>query len=329
MEEEQLHEQPQPPKKVTPLQLREQYHLNIAALAHQAKVGPSTVYFMMVGKPISRQHAEQILATISTLVGQTYTLENVQVALSEEQQGDEADVSTIGETEEMNIAVLAWGSLVLEPRELALASVWELCGPEIPLEFSRVSTSRCGALTLVIDPIRGVALPTYVALSAFQTLNEAIESLGEREGGGPGCVGYVNCQSGAWYSRQPPSLVSRIADWGKEYGFGAAIWTDLEPNFETINKTRFSDIDERATIFTVEHAKRYLHGLRPPGDALARAYINNAPPHIQTPLRQSLMSDPWLVISSGEEGQSPEAGTTNHLSEQETAEHEGGSSHDG
>ena len=87
MAEERPNDPATPAKKITPLQLREQYHLNIAHLAHQAKVGPSTVYYMMVGSPISRQQAEQILATISAFVEQRYTLENVQVALLPEDEG--------------------------------------------------------------------------------------------------------------------------------------------------------------------------------------------------------------------------------------------------
>lgn len=306
MEEEAQHE---PSKKITPLQLREEYGLHIANLAQKAMVAPNVVYFMMMGYPITRQAAEQILAAISALTGQTYTLENVQVTLREEEgQVRQTEEEQGGEGEKMTIAVLAWGSLIWEPRELALVSPWELCGPEVPLEFSRVSLSRSGALTLVIDPWHGVLLPTHVAISALQTLDEAREHVGEREGGGRHCVGSINCRSGEWYSRQHPSIVSRIADWGKRYGFGAVIWTDLEANFETIDKTQFSDVDETTVVFTIEHAKRYLHGLRAPGDALARAYINNAPSHIQTPLRQSLASDPWLTIAAKDEGRSP--GTT-------------------
>ena len=82
------HDEPsRPSRKLTPLQIREQYHLNIANLAQKAKVAADTVYFLMVGRPITRQQAEQILATMSTLVGQSYTLENVQVALLPEEKG--------------------------------------------------------------------------------------------------------------------------------------------------------------------------------------------------------------------------------------------------
>ncbi|HZO75418.1 MAG TPA: hypothetical protein VFB60_24660 [Ktedonobacteraceae bacterium] len=89
------HDEPsRPSRKLTPLQIREQYHLNIAQLAQKAKVEADTVYFLMVGRPIARQQAEQILATMSALVGQSYTLDTVQVALlSEQQTGQPEDTS--------------------------------------------------------------------------------------------------------------------------------------------------------------------------------------------------------------------------------------------
>lgn len=299
MEEEAQRDQSKQNPKLTPLQVREQYHLNIADLAYKAKVAPRVVYFMLLGYPITRQEAEHVLAAISKIAGQAYTLEQVQVALTPEElpQGTPTDAPQESAAEKMNIAILAWGSLIWEPRGLALVSPWVLSGPEVPLEFSRVSLSRGGALTLVIDSINGIALPTSVAVSAFQTLDEARENLGEREGCGARGVGYVNCYDQTWYSRQLPSVIDGIASWGRKQGFGAVIWTDLEPNFAAIDKSRFSDSEPFAT-FTIEHAQRYLHGLRAPGDALARAYIRKAPAHIETPLRQCLASDPWLLGTS-------------------------------
>lgn len=96
MEEEKQSESAHPAKKITPLQLREQYSLNIADLAWRARVAPGTVYFMMLGRPIARQQAEQILTTISTIAGQPYTLEEVQVALlpEDEEQGGSAALSS-------------------------------------------------------------------------------------------------------------------------------------------------------------------------------------------------------------------------------------------
>lgn len=90
MEEERHGEPDRPARKITPLQLREQYGLNVAVLAHQAKVAPRVVYFMLLSYPVERQQAEQVLATVSTIAEQTYTLDNVQVALLPEKQEQEA-----------------------------------------------------------------------------------------------------------------------------------------------------------------------------------------------------------------------------------------------
>ena len=101
MEEEAQRDQSKQARMLTPLQLRERYHLNIADLAYKAKVGPATVYFMLIGQPIRRQDAELILATISTLSGQSYSLDNVAVVLVPEQEGqtDQRGITTNDEEE--------------------------------------------------------------------------------------------------------------------------------------------------------------------------------------------------------------------------------------
>src|SRR5256885_15588809 len=55
------------------------------------------------------------------------------------------------------IAILGWGSLLWEggadfDRH---HEDWQFDGPTLRLEFSRMSPSRLGALTLVIDPLHG------------------------------------------------------------------------------------------------------------------------------------------------------------------------------
>ena len=49
----------------------------------------------------------------------------------------------------MKIAVLTWGSLVWERRELQAASDFVADGPLLPIEFCRIS--RDGRLTLVLE----------------------------------------------------------------------------------------------------------------------------------------------------------------------------------
>jgi len=76
--------------KIRPLQLREQYHLQTVELARQAQVEPRAVYFLWLGYPVERQEAERILAAISTIAGQSCTLNNVQVVLVPEHEGQAA-----------------------------------------------------------------------------------------------------------------------------------------------------------------------------------------------------------------------------------------------
>src|SRR5579885_758083 len=86
MEEETQRDQSQPSGKLRPLQLREQYHLQTVELAQQAQVEPRSVYFLWLGYPIERQEAKRVLAAISALSGQTYTLDNVRVVLIPEDE---------------------------------------------------------------------------------------------------------------------------------------------------------------------------------------------------------------------------------------------------
>src|SRR5271157_6539553 len=80
----------------------------------------------------------------------------------------------------MKIAVLAWGSLVGEPRDLQAAGKFAPNGPLLPIEFCRISAD--GRLTLVIDETFGAVCTTYSAPSAVQGLDAAIENLSIREG---------------------------------------------------------------------------------------------------------------------------------------------------
>jgi hypothetical protein len=196
----------------------------------------------------------------------------------------------------MKIGILAWGSLIWERGNLLLETDWAAGGPELPIEFSRVSKSRSGALTLVIDQKNGIEIPTYFATSSYQDLNEAINNLGEREGSDGRCIGYVNCITTEKRSIVSPEISNKIHDWGEKNNFDVVIWTDLPSNFDSIDKTSFSDINDPSMKFTVDNAQIYLHGLRAPGDEKAREYIKNASPRVETKLRKRIYEDPWLYV---------------------------------
>lgn len=183
----------------------------------------------------------------------------------------------------MKIAVLRWGSLIWDQGCLKLKSGWERGGPELPLEFSRISKSRCGSLTLVIDRDNGKILSTRYAISSHTDLDSAICNLACREGTKYKGIGYVNVLDGSKQSRFT-DISDSICKWAKDNNFDAVIWTDLSTNYKK----------ETTEDFSIDNAVEYLNNLSPSSTQAARDYICNAPPEIETPLRLRLKCDSWL-----------------------------------
>ncbi|GCE23417.1 hypothetical protein [Dictyobacter kobayashii] len=76
-------------KKVKPTlaQVRGKYFFDIAALATSAEVGPIVIYHALTRQPIIKSNAEKILQALTELYqsqGQIFTLENVDIVLTEE-----------------------------------------------------------------------------------------------------------------------------------------------------------------------------------------------------------------------------------------------------
>lgn len=69
------------------------------------------------------------------------------------------------------IAILGWGSLIWDERPEfdSHHEEWTSGGPVLQLEFSRISESRKGALTLVIDMGRHAKLITPSARARIRT----------------------------------------------------------------------------------------------------------------------------------------------------------------
>ncbi len=191
----------------------------------------------------------------------------------------------------MRIAVLAWGSLISDRRELAIARDFKPCGPQLPIEFCRVSGG--GRLTLVIDEAFGASCPTYVAASACGDLDAALKNLWIREGSQNevlpknlrthGRVGFVEVASGNCSGKaieRHPKAVFTIRAWAEATGFNAVIWTALASNF--------GDSDKGGEPFSVEAAIRYLERLDAPRFSVALRYIRFAPPEVQTPVRAAV-----------------------------------------
>lgn len=180
----------------------------------------------------------------------------------------------------MRIVFLAWGSLIWEPRDLPLATNWCESGCILPIEFSCISTSRHGALTLVVDPVHEVPVPTQFAISARSNLNQAIRDLRLREGTeNKRNIGFVNLLSNSQRTRHE-SVASTIRTWAGEQHFDAAVWADFPSNFE----------ERVGEVFSVEYAVAYLQRLPQIGQIAAREYIERAPIGLQTPVRQLFTS---------------------------------------
>ena len=99
-------------------------------------------------------------------------------------------------------------------------------------------------------------------------------------------VGFVELGSGkqsAVALERHPQAVATIAAWAESAGYDAAIWTALASNFDEPGKG--------GEPFSVTAAIRYLETLKT-GDATAFAraleYIRNAPPEVETPVREKV-----------------------------------------
>lgn len=191
----------------------------------------------------------------------------------------------------MRIAVLAWGSLIWDRRELAIREDFRPSGPRLSVEFCRVSGD--GRLTLVIDEAIGSSCLTYSAASTFGDLDAALQNLWRREGSQDealpknvrthGRVRFVEVASGDHSAKaieRHPQAVDAIKVWAQANGYDAAIWTALASNFHEPTKA--------AKLFSVEAAVRYIEALEAPKRDAALGYVRSAPTEVQTPVRAAV-----------------------------------------
>ncbi|WP_057460785.1 hypothetical protein [Pseudovibrio sp. POLY-S9] len=188
----------------------------------------------------------------------------------------------------MKIAIIAWGSLLWDPRTLKLANEFSPSGPTLPIEFSRVS-GRDGSplrLTLVLDEEHGTPCCTHVAESSYRSLNLAKENLRFREGmHHVNGVGYVIKQSEDTSFRaqeRHPEAVAIIRAWLADSDYDAVIWTALASNFDERTGEPFSE--KAALEFLSQQQQEHL--------AASLEYIRKAPAAISTPVRLAV-SDHW------------------------------------
>src|SRR6266851_92483 len=174
------------------------------------------------------------------------------------------------------IAVIGWGSLIWDPRNLRIKSRWRTDGPALPVEFAHISEDR--RLTLVIHP-SSPDQTTYWAVSSCQNLAEARENLRIREGGTNARHIHSLTSNGETQGDVESGIVDKIREWLATHpDIEAAIWTGLPSNWQ----------EKRKTEFKPERAVAYLHELEAQKDQApetynqAREYVTNTPRQIQT-----------------------------------------------
>jgi len=176
-----------------------------------------------------------------------------------------------------NIAILGWGSLLWDKRPkfsafLDQCGPWLRGGPTLPLEFSRISKSRGGALTLVVDPENGTEVAVSYCVSARVRPSDAIEDLRVREG--PTRKEWIGSFRTPF---EQSHYFHAIRTWASSYGFDDVVWTNLPPDFHGFRRP-----------FSVGAAVAYVESLDAHGKTLAREYFKRAPDFVQTPLRQAI-----------------------------------------
>jgi len=187
------------------------------------------------------------------------------------------------------IAVLGWGSLLWDPDPTfdATHGPWKRGGPRIKLEFSRISSKRKGALTLVIDAAHGSLTEVSYSISNRKTLSDAICDLRSREETVIKYIHFFDSKSDD-NQRRDDATYEVISSWAKEKKLGAVIWTALRSNFEDVCGVAFSN----------EAAIRHIQSLDPSAKAKAAEYIWRAPSFVNTSLRSALQREPWFQVGT-------------------------------
>lgn len=195
----------------------------------------------------------------------------------------------------MKIAIIGWGSLLRHPRGLPLASKWHSKGPQLPIEFSRLSSRN--RLTLVIDE-KAPLQPSYWALCGCEDLPEARKKLHEREGTLYLDRIHLIDESGKFDGhKEAHPITQAIGKWiSASDGIDAAIWTGLGPKWPSEQRKRFGEWSHGAAI-------AYLHSLIDDGiHRNAELYFRHAPPSVDTELRRNVEEEfGWVRESLPEE----------------------------
>lgn len=169
----------------------------------------------------------------------------------------------------MPVACLGWGSLIWKAGDLPVAGSWHHDGPHLPIEFCRTSDGGELATAICLN-----APPVQVLWARLTTddLTEACALLRQREG--------IPAQrvDGVGMLRVTPQMPGVLAEWARQRGLDALIWTALPPKFG----------HTEGLIPTAAQAVSYLQQLQGEQAVHARTYILQTPEQIDTPYRRAI-----------------------------------------
>lgn len=176
----------------------------------------------------------------------------------------------------MKTAILGWGSLLWQPKDLQFDKEigWSENGPMLPIEFARIS--KDGRLTLVITK-DVIEVKTYFAISNYKTLEEAVLNLAVREGCGRKQIGSYD-KSKNTFSKEV-FFEKNILDWINNTDINAVIWTNLAEKWD------FKNDDGKVIEIVPNERVDYLKKLRNHKRALAEEYIRRTPTQIKSHYR--------------------------------------------
>lgn len=173
----------------------------------------------------------------------------------------------------MKIVFLGWGSLIWSPDVLKIKGEWKKDGPNLPIEFARISSYD--RLTLVLHP-DSPKVTTLWADADFKDLNEAIENLRLREGTSTRYIGFLCIPKNTNRCNVVEHILPEIEQWANNKQIQAVVWTDLPSTFDQL---------------TLQDAINHLRKLNRKNFEKASEYILKAPEQIQTKFRSSLENE--------------------------------------
>ena len=189
----------------------------------------------------------------------------------------------------MRIGILGWGSLLWETETDKAIEFdkhhknWKCDGPLLKLEFSRISCTRDGALTLVLDYDNGGNRSQVAyALSKRKLPEDAVCDLRCREGTvleRIGCYFADGSDKTRWAGAHEDAQKA-IKGWAKGR-VDIVVWTALASN-----------LCQKEGETLLDAARRHVKSLDDKGRAKAAKYVWCAPDFIDTSLQKELKS--WL-----------------------------------